>query len=171
MTLRVCGAQFSIFINTHHTLSSSESIFYPSLYTHRLQLATLYVQLGMIDDALMVLESDPNASKEDGQQELDIEEEGSLPDPSAEPAKREHRDQVSAMTRRTEQGGNLRFLVCPFTGYSSVDSQVQAAGEQGQAKGVCDSWLRPSRLLPERCLQQAESERYWAIFELGCRCE
>ena len=31
----------------------------------RLQLATLYVQMGQADDALMVLESDPNSEKED----------------------------------------------------------------------------------------------------------
>ena len=36
----------------------------PSLH-NRLQLATLYVQMGQADDALMVLESDPNSEKVD----------------------------------------------------------------------------------------------------------
>ena len=74
-----------------------------ALYEHthilpytRLQLATLYVQLGMIDDALMVLESDPNASKEEGAQEVDDEEEASLPGPATELMKKEQGEQVCA---------------------------------------------------------------------------
>ena len=41
----------------------------------RLQLATLYVQLGHADDALVVLESDPNQDKGDGELEDDKVEE------------------------------------------------------------------------------------------------
>lgn len=36
-----------------------------SLYLFRLQLATLFVQMGQADDALMVLESDPNSERGD----------------------------------------------------------------------------------------------------------
>ena len=50
----------------------------------------------MIDDALMVLESDPNASKEEGAQEVDDEEEASLPGPAIELMKKEQGEQVCA---------------------------------------------------------------------------
>jgi hypothetical protein len=63
------------------------------LSSFRLQLATLYVQLGTIDEALLVLESDPNASKED--REGEDEGEGDLPAyPTSDSTKKEHEIQV-----------------------------------------------------------------------------
>ena len=56
----------------------------------------MYVQLGTVDEALLVLESDPNASKED--REREDEGEGDLPAyPSSDSTKKEHEIQVHVL--------------------------------------------------------------------------
>ena len=129
----------------------------------RLQLATLHVQLGMIDDALMVLESDPSTSRDELQGEQENEDEGPLLVAAINPLRKDPGEQVWEPWWITDKdwSGGLTFCFSQLSvGSSSIDTQIQVVGEQRKAEGVCGHWLWDLGILLQGRLQQAGGERW-----------
>lgn len=102
------------------------------VFPFRLALATLYVQLGNMDDALALLEAEPNLSE--SERVGGTMEEG--PGGGEESAVSMPKEQVNYFRVRTDLNDNFQQL---FAGHPSLAAQVHFAGEQREAEGVCRS--------------------------------